>query len=243
VLVLGIDTSTRQGSVALLREEDGALRTVEVAWLAGGQPSETLIPAIAELLERHGLEKHLLSLAAVASGPGSFTGLRVALATVKGMAEAFDLPVVAVSVLEALAFAAPRTAEGRDQGERVLTALDAQRNELFFGEFLLPEGTSGMVHTVQNLREELAAVSAFTAEFAGASPLTPDEALADRLRAAGLGPVLVARPSAEQIARIGHRKFLAGERADTASLDANYLRRSEAELVSASRSGIVPKSH
>jgi len=239
VLVLGIDTSTRQGSVALLREEDGALQTVEVAWLAGGQPSETLIPAIAELLERHGLEKHSLSLAAVASGPGSFTGLRVALATVKGMAEAFDLPVAAVSVLEALAAGAPRTAEGRDRGERVLTALDAQRNELFFGEFLLAEGASGMV---QKVREELAPISTFTAEFAGAAPLTPDEALAERLRAAGLNPVLVARPSAEQIARIGHGKFLAGERADTASLDANYLRRSEAELVSAAKSGIVPNS-
>jgi len=239
VLVLGIDTSTRQGSIALLREEDGALRTVEVAWLAGGQPSETLIPAIAELLERHGLEKHLLSLAAVASGPGSFTGLRVALATVKGLAEAFDLPVAAVSVLEALAVGAPRPAEGEIGAGRVVTALDAQRNELFFGEFLLPEGASGMV---QEVREELAPISAFTAEFAGAAPLTPDEALADRLRAAGLSPVLVSRPSAEQIARIGHRKFLAGERADAASLDANYLRRSEAELVSAVRSGIVPKS-
>jgi tRNA threonylcarbamoyladenosine biosynthesis protein TsaB len=238
VLILGIDTSTRQGSVALLREEDGALRTLEVDWLAGGQPSETLIPAIAELLERHGLEKHSLSLIAVASGPGSFTGLRVGVATVKGFAEALSVPVAAVSVLEALAAAFVSSGEC-GAADRILTVLDAQRNELFFGEFRLPAETGGLVQTE---REDLVPMEAFTAEFAGAAPVMPDEALADKLRAGGLSPVVIARPTAEDFARLGHRKFLAGERADIASLDANYLRRSEAELVSGAKSGIVGKS-
>jgi tRNA threonylcarbamoyladenosine biosynthesis protein TsaB len=238
VLVLGIDTSTRQGSVALLREEDGALRTLELAWLAGGQPSETLIPAIAELLERHGLEGHALSLIAVASGPGSFTGLRVGLATAKGLAEAYSVPVAAVSVLEALAVAASHPVKEQNAANRVITVLDAQRGEVFLGEFL-PSTTSGLVQTVH---EGVAELFGFACEFAGATPLTPDEGLAVRLRSCGLAPVLVSRPNAEEVARIGHRKYQAGERTDVASLDANYLRRSEAELVSGPKSGIVPKS-
>ncbi len=131
MLILGIDTSGRQGSVALLQAPEeaqgGRPRTVELAALSGGQYSELLVPAIAGLLERHGVEKRSVGLLAVASGPGSFTGLRVAIATVKGLAEALDIPVVPVSVLEAILLGS--AAEGR-----AVAAIDAQRGEVFFGE-------------------------------------------------------------------------------------------------------------
>jgi tRNA threonylcarbamoyl adenosine modification protein YeaZ len=109
VLILGIDTSVRQGSVALLRGlESGTAaaakaEAIELVSLAEGQASEVLVPAIDALLARHGVAKNSLALVGVASGPGSFTGLRVALATAKGLAEAFGIPVNAVSVLEAVA--------------------------------------------------------------------------------------------------------------------------------------------
>jgi tRNA threonylcarbamoyladenosine biosynthesis protein TsaB len=240
MLILGIDTSGRQGSVALLQAPDeapdelqgGPLHTVELAPLAGGQYSELLVPAIAALLERHGLQKRALSLLAVASGPGSFTGLRVAIATVKGLAEAFAIPVVPVSVLEAILLAWP--AQGR-----AVAAIDAQRGEVFFAE-----------HLAANLREEIAGFDAFAAMLAAGSPpptaLTPDEALATRLResafpASAFDVALVARPTAEDIARIAYRKFLAGVRADIATLDANYLRRSDAEIFSAPKPGVLPE--
>jgi tRNA threonylcarbamoyladenosine biosynthesis protein TsaB len=237
MLILGIDTSGRQGSVALLQAppQGGPLRTLELAPLSGGQYSELLVSSIAALLQRHGLEKRSLSLLAVASGPGSFTGLRVAIATVKGLAEAFAIPVVPVSVLEAILLASP--AQGR-----AIAAIDAQRGEVFFAEHIDSNPDS---NPAPNLREEIAGFAAFASALAAGSPpptvLTPDEALAARLRDAALEVVLVARPTAEDIARIAHRKFLAGVRADVATLDANYLRRSDAELFSAPKLGILPK--
>ena len=240
MLILGIDTSGRQGSVALLQAPDelqgGPLHTVELAPLAGGQCSELLVPAIAALLERHGLQKRALSLLAVASGPGSFTGLRVAIATVKGLAEAFAIPVVAVSVLEAILLASP--AQGR-----AVAAIDAQRGEVFFAEHVT-------VNPAANLREDIAGFAAFAAMLAAGSPppivVTPDEALAARLRESALRQPSISQvagcPStAEDIARIAYRKFLDGVRVDIATLDANYLRRSDAEIFSAPKLGVLPE--
>jgi tRNA threonylcarbamoyl adenosine modification protein YeaZ len=74
---------------------------LEVVPLAGGAFSAQLIPQIAALLEKHGHSKHDLEAFVVASGPGSFTGLRVGLAAIKALAEALQKPIVAISVLEA----------------------------------------------------------------------------------------------------------------------------------------------
>jgi hypothetical protein len=70
---------------------------------------------------------------------------------------------------------------------------------------------------------------------------TPDDSLAARLCQAAVDAQLLPRPSAEAFARIAHRKFLAGVRADVATLDANYLRRSDAEIFSAPKLGIAPR--
>jgi tRNA threonylcarbamoyladenosine biosynthesis protein TsaB len=226
MLILGIDTSCREATIALLRAADSAaeMETVHLVQLADGRASELLMPAIAALLESHAVEKCSLSLIAVASGPGSFTGLRVAVATAKGLAEAFDIPVVAVSVLETVALKAP--AQGR-----AVAALDAQRDEVFYGEYIADRATG-----TRRVHEEIASIHDLAAQLGaahGASPqiITPDEALACTLRAAGLQVSLSARPTAEDIARIAFAKFLAGERSDVSTLDANYLRRSDAEIV------------
>ena len=128
MLILGIDTSGRQGSVALLRAQGEELLTLDVARSPGASTPNCLCPRSPRLLVRHGLERSSIGLIGVASGPGSFTGVRIAIATVKGLAEAFATPVVAISVLEAIALAAGR--EGR-----VVAAMDAQRSEVFSGEY------------------------------------------------------------------------------------------------------------
>jgi tRNA threonylcarbamoyladenosine biosynthesis protein TsaB len=224
VLILGIDTSGRQGSVALLRAHDKTLDTLDLAELSGGQYSELLVPTIAALLVRHGVERSAIGLIAVASGPGSFTGLRIAIATVKGLAEAFTIPVVAVSMLEAIAIATG--AQGR-----VMAALDAQRTEVFFAEY----NVAASAEAVLVNREGLASFGDFTSFLSASRPsskvFTPDAALAARLREATIDAEVLPRPSAEAFARIAHRKFLAGIRADVATLDANYLRRSDAEIL------------
>ena len=257
MLILGMDTSTEQGSIALLEtqesqgpQESGGARdagasTIELAMLGEGRASEVLVGGIAALLERHRVEKNSLSLIAVASGPGSFTGLRVALATAKGLAEAFAIPVVPVSVLEALALASG--VKGR-----VITAIDAQRAELFFGEYFVgesivsefivgvgaPIADAAPTPTAERLREGIAALEDFVSGLDW--PLrvvTPDPSLAVLLRERAIGMaqdiLLIPRPTAQDYARIAYRKFLGGCRADVAALDANYLRRSDAEIVAA----------
>jgi len=223
-----MDTSGRQGSVALLQAEGEELQSLELAPIPGGQYSELLVPTIAELLVRHGVQKSSIGLIAVASGPGSFTGLRIAIATVKGLSEAFAIPAVAVSVLEAVALAS-------GERGRVLSALDAQRSEVFYAEYNVVSAELVPVD-----RELIASFSDFTGFLASAPTrkiFTPDSSLAARLQEAGFSAGLLARPSAETYARIAHRKFLSGVRADVSALDANYVRRSDAEIFVAPKIG------
>lgn len=236
VLILGIDTSGRDGGVALLRAQGNELLTLDLAELSGGQYSELLVPTIARLLVRHSLERSSIGLIGVASGPGSFTGLRIAMATVKGLAEAFSTPVVAVSVLEAIALAAGR--EGK-----VVATIDAQRAEVFFGEY---EVESASPVPARMNREAVCSFAEFTSRYGAGAPGTkvfsPDAGLAARFSEAGIDAEILARPSAEAFAGIAYRKFLAGIRADVATLDANYLRRSDAELFSKPKPGTAHPS-
>src|SRR5208282_3885213 len=102
MLMLAIDTSGKNGSIALARVTPGQsdVETIEVVPLAGGAFSAQLVPQIAALLEKLGYSKSDLGAFAAASGPGSFTGLRVGLAAIKALAEALQKPIVAVSLLE-----------------------------------------------------------------------------------------------------------------------------------------------
>lgn len=239
LLILGIDTSGRQGSVALLEAQGEQLVLVGLSTLSGGQSSELLLPTIAALLARHGVQRSSIGLIGVASGPGSFTGLRVAIATAKGLAEAFATPLVAVSVLEAIALTS-------GAGGKVVAAIDAQRSEIFWGEYELASATApGLAPGLATmLGESIASFADLASHFAftQAPPIfTPDPALAARLHEAKIVATVLASPSAETFARIAYRKFLAGERADVATLDANYLRRSDAELFSTPKPNIVQR--
>ena len=124
MLVLAIDTTTRDGSLALAR--DGELLD---CW--SGDASLTharrLPGDILDGLGRHGLALRDITLFGVAAGPGSFTGLRIGIATIQGLAFAHDRPVVGVSVLDALAYAASPA----NEGARIAAWMDAQRQEVF----------------------------------------------------------------------------------------------------------------
>src|SRR5271157_3961137 len=95
MLLLATDTSGKNGSIALARATPGQSEAaiVEVVPLAGGAFSAQLVPQIAALLGKHGYRKTDLGVLAVASGPGSFTGLRVGLAAIKALAEALRKPI------------------------------------------------------------------------------------------------------------------------------------------------------
>ena len=129
MLILALDTTSRAGSVALARDA-GVLDQ------QSGDPSRThgerLPGEIGDLLERHGLTVADVDLYAVAAGPGSFTGLRVGIATIQGLALAHARPVVPVSALVALAYGAMISPGDPAQDVQLIAAcMDAQRREVF----------------------------------------------------------------------------------------------------------------
>jgi tRNA threonylcarbamoyladenosine biosynthesis protein TsaB len=220
MLILAIETSGQSGGITLAEANTGSFHVVETAGIAGGTFSAQLIPTLAALLTKNGYGVKDLGGLAAASGPGSFTGLRVGLSAIKGLAETLHKPIATVSVLEALASLADR--EGK-----IAAAMDAGRKEVFLG---LYEKSAG---ELSRQREELLTQQDFLATLATERPaviITGDSALAELASASHSAVVVVTSPGSEVIARIGARKLLAGETVSVEALDANYLRRSDAEI-------------
>jgi tRNA threonylcarbamoyladenosine biosynthesis protein TsaB len=136
MLILGIDTATARASVALA--QDGKLIGEEISAGSpsgnGGAPhrgnhAQTLLPLIDKLLQRSGVALSDVTAFAVAIGPGSFTGLRVGLSTVKGLAYGAEAPVVGIPTLEAVA------ARVTDREGLICPFLDARKKEVYAALF------------------------------------------------------------------------------------------------------------
>lgn len=133
MLILALDTTTRAGSVALLR---GDARAHEVLYEGSGNPALTHGQRLPGDLIQACAAAHVqisdVDLFAVAAGPGSFTGLRIGIATLQGLAMARGGKIVPVSTLEAIAVAAPVDQGGAAAGPtRITSWMDAQRGEVF----------------------------------------------------------------------------------------------------------------
>ena len=119
----------------------------------------------------------------------------------------------------------------------MLAALDAQRNEVYAGEYEV--GKSGSIKT---LHEALATAPDFLTWLSARTPVpvtyTPDTMIQTRVRESGSPAELIARPAADLYARLGVQKLQSGEVASIETLDANYIRRSDAEIFSAPKLGI-----
>ncbi len=129
--VLGIDTATRATTVALLDTATGAATERRDDPPPGARPRHTtrLLAVVVEVLAAAGVDWDGVDLIAVGTGPGTFTGLRIGVATARALAAARELPIVGVSTLRALALGAAPTA-GAD-GQAVLAVIDARRREVF----------------------------------------------------------------------------------------------------------------
>jgi tRNA threonylcarbamoyladenosine biosynthesis protein TsaB len=218
MLLLATDTSGTNGSLALAHCQPGRdPEMIELVPLAAGAFSAQLVPEIRALLEKHHFTRHDLGGFAVASGPGSFTGLRVGLAAIKGFAEVLEKPIAAVSLLEAAAFEsrAPR---------QILVALDAGRKEVYVGEF------ASQGQEQRALFESLVSREQCFRRAASRTLVTPDRELAEAALAEGLEVEEVRRPKSDVIACLGWRKIQSGETVSPENLEANYLRRSDAEI-------------
>lgn len=125
MLVLALDTTTRSGSAALVDEE----RVIEERSGEASRTHAERLPAeLVALVEAHDLTLAAIDVFAVAIGPGSFTGLRIGIATMQGLAFVNDRPMVGVSILEALA---QLGSESLAPGALVAAWVDAHRREVF----------------------------------------------------------------------------------------------------------------
>jgi tRNA threonylcarbamoyladenosine biosynthesis protein TsaB len=220
MLILAADTSGKFGSLALARcEADGRCEALEVVALTGGTFSAQMVPEIAALLTRHNATKQDLDAFAVASGPGSFTGLRVGLAAIKGLAEILQKPIAAVSLLEIIA-------GGAGVGRPILSALDAGRKEVYVGEYEVASDEARMQS------EQLLTNAEFGEACRGQLVITPDANVAEVARVNAIEVREIERPRADAVGQVGWLKILRGQTVSPEALEANYIRRSDAEIFS-----------
>jgi tRNA threonylcarbamoyladenosine biosynthesis protein TsaB len=221
MLLLAADTSGQNGSIALAEATDGQsrVRIVEVLPLDGRAFSAQLVAQISGLLQKHGRSKDQLSAFAVVTGPGSFTGIRVGLAAIKAFAEALRKPVVAISLLEAIA----RVAKPRS---RVLAVLDAGRTDVYVGDYEVDSNDRAIVRMHS---ERLLSREEFLTEAHGTPTKTvvaPDSLLAAGLKSAGVEVELVDYPDSSVIAQFGWERLQREETVLAEDLEANYVRHS-----------------
>jgi tRNA threonylcarbamoyladenosine biosynthesis protein TsaB len=210
--LLLIDTCGGEGSVALAEGED-AMRTVASDVLPGRSASERLIPSIRQMMEAEGWTLKDLTAIGVVQGPGSFTGVRVGLSAAKGLSEAGKVPLVAISRLALLAAAA------EEPEEKVCAVLDAGRGEFYCGVY---QGWRRMSESLLTAEETARAADGATALVVCETRAA--EAL-DRL-----SPRLVREPMAEDAIPFVVERIMRGQFEDAATLDANYLRRTDLEI-------------
>jgi tRNA threonylcarbamoyladenosine biosynthesis protein TsaB len=228
VIVLAIDTCDSRGSVAVLR--DAAVLKV-VAHASEEDYSSWLLPAVRESLAGSGLQMEQVDAYAVAAGPGSFTGVRVGLTSVKAWGEVYGKQIVAVSRLEALA------REASEDTAWVATFFNAQRGQVF-GAIYRRNGT-GLARSGDEMVlapgkfMEAAAEVAHDEKIAWVSMdpecITSDEAWKAReLR--GEKVESASTVLAPMIGQLGLTALAQGRFTDALALDANYVRRSDAEI-------------
>lgn len=234
MLLLAVDTATPAGSLAVL--SDGQL--AGVISTASDEPySSRLFRQLEILLSELQLQTQNFDLFAVAAGPGSFTGLRVGLTAVKAWAEVFSKPVIAISGLEAIA----AQAQPHSENGLIAPVLDARRGQIYAALF------RRAAQLVQEEPDQVCTIEEFLAQlaqrkqneeivFVSPAPAILRELLtkrdANRLSASISDVAQSASPLlAPIIGKLALERAARGEFTDALHLDANYIRRSDAELL------------
>lgn len=214
--LLVVDTCGEGGGVGVARVDGAVAALIASRVLPGRETQERLMIALDEVLTEAGIAAAELDAIVVVHGPGSFTGVRIGLAAAKGLAEALGLRMIAVSRLESLAWRLFVDDPGGLQQATVQAWLDAGRGDVFVGRY---RGT-------ECLGEVMLPGTAAVAGIGDEPVVVMEERLALLLPQA----VVVEPVGVREALGPALRKFIAGEFADVALLDANYLRVPDAEL-------------
>lgn len=235
--VLALDSTTRLGSVALVDCDDGGARVVEEREGDSTRTHAERLPGeLLQLLGAHGLGVADVDLFAVASGPGSFTGLRIGIATMQGLALASGRGLVGVSALDALAEAGTLFI---GDAAMLATWMDAYRHDVFTNLYTVHTLPSeGFRHQIRMVEEPRVDDPAATLARWSASGLQPSLFIgggavlyADAIaRVVPSARVLPAPPLASAVGRLAAVRAAAGEAVHPAALQPLYVRRPDVEL-------------
>jgi tRNA threonylcarbamoyladenosine biosynthesis protein TsaB len=223
--ILGIDTSTSCGSLGIIDDDEVV---AEYALLRDETHSTLLVPAIQALLKEARLGLDEIDCMAVSLGPGSFTGLRVGLSAVKGLALAAERPVVGVPTLDALASNLPFTPY------LICPLLDARKGEVYTA--LYKDGEDGGVEQLTPYQvlaplDLLEKIPPQETIFLGDGVEAYGELIEERLGAkAFFAPPHLRFLRGSTVAEIGLTRFKQGKKDDITSLVPIYVRPSDAEI-------------
>jgi tRNA threonylcarbamoyladenosine biosynthesis protein TsaB len=217
-MLLALDTSTKQAGIALYDAARGLI--AEHNWHSANRHTEELMPAVAALMAQAGATPRDLVAAAVALGPGSFTGLRVGLAAAKGLALANRLTLLGIPTLDVVAY------PHQSQPAPVIAVIQAGRGRLFWAPYAHgPGGWAAQgapaLSTVTALADTIVRPVVFVGELTPADRKTLTDLLG-RKRANFLGPALAMR-RAGCLAELAWARYEAGGRDDPATLSPIYL--------------------
>jgi tRNA threonylcarbamoyladenosine biosynthesis protein TsaB len=211
--VLAMHTTGVEASVALVEIRDDEIKTSGTRTLTRRSGAAEMVPAIAELLAEAGWSTSTIEGIALASGPGSFTGIRTGLATMKGWATVRNIPVAMVSSLAVLASGV----------ERGCALLDAGRSEFYVGRYA--------AWGQEKIAEALVGPESLAAMLEDAGEIVVcEETPAEVLRVAGRRFIEVSAPDAGSVARVAAPGLLRGETSAWELADGNYLRRPDAQV-------------
>ncbi len=220
MITFAVDTSVMTTSVALLDED-----TVrgEIFVHTGRNHAEVLLPLIERLLLSLGANKDDVDLFAVTAGPGSFTGLRVGISTVKGLAFVLKKPVAAVCTLDALA----RNMPCPDTGFSICPMVDAGRGEVYTALYA-PSGEKTISESIAKPAEFIASIKGDVIFLGGGADKYCD-LIGERLSGRSyLAPAQLNHIKAASVGLVGWENFCKGNITDIIALAPNYLRPSYA---------------
>lgn len=226
--ILAIDTSTMLGGIAIMDEQK---LIAEARLNVKSTHSERLMTEIEHCLKQSGLQISDIDAFAVAIGPGSFTGLRIGLSTVKGFSYATGKPIVSVPTLEALAWNFPYSSYP------VCPMLDARKKEVYAAVFVWENDGFGRLineNSVppENLVRDLNSNNNFDRFiFTGEGTLLYKNKIIEVMKEKAIfAPPEKIVPSPSNVAALGLKKALSGEFSEPVALTPFYLRKSEAEI-------------
>lgn len=231
-MLLAIDTATLASGVALATPDK---LVAEIIVQTKKTHSERLMPHIEQLLELGQAAKEDIRAIAVSIGPGSFTGLRIGLATAKALAYVWRVPIVGVSTLAALAYACPAP------NSLLCPLLDAQKGNVYQAVYRWEQGklfeiTAPRVIAHQDAIKELKE-QPLPVLMLGEGAVLFQEAIVAAGSPIELAPPHVILPRAGSVALLGHQMLAQGISDDAMTLEPLYIRRSEAEVLWEQRHG------